>query len=92
MLTPDAYPGTGWENTELRSYVFVDPEGKDDRASLKETEASWRKRRGSATGLTDTEQMELRAAMTNHLQHEFDVIQKEGTGVQFDAPGTVESS
>ncbi|KAI1444389.1 phosphoglycerate mutase-like protein [Annulohypoxylon stygium] len=54
--------GTGWENTELRSYEFEDPTGKDPEASLKETQTSWRRRRGSAIPLTETEQLQIRQA------------------------------
>jgi len=50
--------GTGWENTEWRSYVFV--EGED--ASLEETTESRERRRGSERGLTKDEQRELRAS------------------------------
>ncbi|OTB09531.1 hypothetical protein M426DRAFT_316076 [Hypoxylon sp. CI-4A] len=54
--------GTGWENTELRSYEFEDPTGQDPDASLKEIQSSWRRRRGSAIPLTETEQLQLRQA------------------------------
>ncbi|KAI1211281.1 phosphoglycerate mutase-like protein [Annulohypoxylon truncatum] len=54
--------GTGWENTELRSYEFEDPTGQDPEASLKETQPSWRRRRGSAIPLTATEQVQIRQA------------------------------
>ncbi|KAI5866270.1 phosphoglycerate mutase-like protein [Durotheca rogersii] len=52
--------GTGWSNTELRSYTFKDATGQDPDASLVETQKSWRRRRGSATPLTETEQVEMR--------------------------------
>ncbi|KAK0641052.1 histidine phosphatase superfamily [Cercophora newfieldiana] len=68
-LNPDM--GTGWANTECRSYEFVEPEGVDGDAKLKETSASWRMRRGSATGLTETEQMEIRIALKGRLKEEF---------------------
>ncbi len=61
--------GTGWQNTEWRSYEFV--EGEDEEAGLRETGASWRRRRGSAVGLTETEQMELRVAVEGQLQEEW---------------------
>ncbi|KAI2628776.1 phosphoglycerate mutase-like protein [Hypoxylon sp. NC1633] len=54
--------GTGWENTELRSYEFEDPTGQDPDAYLKEIQQSWRRRRGSAIPLTETEQLELAQA------------------------------
>ncbi|KAM7216151.1 Histidine phosphatase superfamily [Rhypophila decipiens] len=61
--------GTGWQNTEWRSYEFVDFTGEDAR--LKETRVSWRQRRGSATGLTETEQYELRSVVQNKIEEEF---------------------
>lgn len=67
----DRSKGTGWQNCECRSYVFVDEDGDDERASVKETEASWKARRGSEIGLTETEQMELRAALKHQLKEEF---------------------
>ncbi len=51
--------GTGWENTEWRSYALV--EGSED-ASLRETGESMLRRRGSERGLTEDEQRELRAS------------------------------
>ncbi|KAK0629088.1 histidine phosphatase superfamily [Bombardia bombarda] len=60
--------GTGWDNAECRTYEFKDPEGEsDEKASLVETKASWRRRRGSTKGLTETEQMELRVALKGKL-------------------------
>ncbi|KAK4454021.1 histidine phosphatase superfamily [Podospora aff. communis PSN243] len=67
----NAEMGTGWVNTELRTYQFVDPEGSDGEAKLKETGDSWRRRRGSAVGLTETEQMEIRIALKSRLKEEF---------------------
>jgi broad specificity phosphatase PhoE len=51
--------GTGWENTEWRSYEFV--EGSGD-ASLRETRESRERRRGTERGLTADEQRELKAS------------------------------
>ena len=62
--------GTGWENTEFRTYEFVDPSGNDKNASLRETRPSWRRRRGSEIPLTETEQRELRAVEQKHLEKE----------------------
>lgn len=62
--------GTGWENTEIRSYEFVDPTYQDPGASLKENQSSWRQRRGSVIKLTETEQRELRVAFQNRLEEE----------------------
>ena len=62
--TPEA--GTGWENTEYRSYKFKDEQ--DDDASLVETTASRERRRGTEKPLSQTEQMELEA--THHKKGE----------------------
>ncbi|KAK4154759.1 histidine phosphatase superfamily [Chaetomidium leptoderma] len=62
--------GTGWANTEWRSYEFSGEE-EDGEAGLRETGGSWRRRRGSASGLTETEQMELRVAMEGRLVEEW---------------------
>jgi broad specificity phosphatase PhoE len=51
--------GSGWENTEFRSYEFV--EG-GEKASLRETRESRERRRGTERGLTEDEQRELRAS------------------------------
>jgi len=51
--------GTGWENTEWRSYEFVEGSGE---ASLSETRESRERRRGTERGLTADEQRELRAS------------------------------
>lgn len=62
--TPEA--GTGWSNTEYRSYKFKDE--KDDNASLVETTESMERRRGTEKPLSQTEQMELEA--THHKKGE----------------------
>jgi hypothetical protein len=51
--------GTGWDNTEWRSYEFV--EGTAD-ASLEETKESRERRRGTEHPLTEDEQRELKAS------------------------------
>jgi broad specificity phosphatase PhoE len=66
----DPSRGTGWNNTEWRSYEFAGGE-EDEDASLRETRVSWRRRRGSAVPLTETEQMELRVAMKGRLVEEW---------------------
>ncbi|KAH8903119.1 phosphoglycerate mutase-like protein [Coniochaeta sp. PMI_546] len=71
-MNPSA--GTGWDNTEYRTYEFVDPSGQDPTASLKETHPSWRRRRGSAIPLTETEQRELRAVEQRYLEKELDEV------------------
>lgn len=48
--------GTGWANAEWRSYTFVDPDGGDAEASIRETDVSWHRRRGSTMRLSKTEQ------------------------------------
>lgn len=75
-MRPDT--GTGWQNTEWRSYEFVDEgareggEGEEeDEARLRETNVSWRRRRGSAVGLTETEQMELRIVIEKSIEAEW---------------------
>jgi hypothetical protein len=40
------YAATAWENTEFRSYHFVDPTGKDPAAALIETDGSMHQRFG----------------------------------------------
>lgn len=55
------FTGTGWENTEYRSYEFVG-ESQWEKASLREIGESRERRRGSETGLTVDEQRELRAS------------------------------
>lgn len=54
--------GTGWANTEYRSYQFVDKTGEDPNASIEELPESRRRRQGSEIPLTDAETRELRAA------------------------------
>ena len=50
--------GTGWTNTELRSYEFS--KESDEDAPIVETAASRERRRGTEKPLSRTEQMELR--------------------------------
>ena len=65
--------GTGWDNTEYRTYEFVHPEkDEDEEARLREVKASWRRRRDShEKGLTETEQRELRAVVEDAISKEF---------------------
>jgi hypothetical protein len=56
----EKFTGTGWENTEWRSYEFVS--ATDERASLRETSESRVRRTGKETPLTEDEQRELRAS------------------------------
>ncbi|KAI0133836.1 histidine phosphatase superfamily [Xylariales sp. AK1849] len=62
--------GTGWHNTECRSFEFQDPTFRDPDASLKETKPSWRARRGSAIPLTETEQRQLHQSFADQLDEE----------------------
>ncbi|KAK3998313.1 histidine phosphatase superfamily [Cladorrhinum sp. PSN332] len=66
----DLNKGTGWSNCEWRSYEVVEEEGTGE-VRLKEVEQSWRRRRGSLQGLTETEQMELRSAVGKELEGGF---------------------
>lgn len=52
------YTGTGWANTEFRSYHFVVGE-EGDNASFTETTESYLRRRGEKTPLTDAEKLQL---------------------------------
>ncbi|KAI1380375.1 phosphoglycerate mutase-like protein [Hypoxylon crocopeplum] len=72
--------GTGWSNTELRSYEFEDPSGQDPNATLKEIQPSWRRRRGSAIPLTETEQRELQEAYETALAEETKKIEEGFSG------------
>lgn len=61
----DGTVGTGWSNTEFRSYIFVGKDGEveGDRASIAETKESRERRgRGGVKVLSRGEQMKLKAA------------------------------
>ncbi|KAL1891522.1 hypothetical protein Sste5346_007614 [Sporothrix stenoceras] len=60
--------GTGWKNTEWRTFQFVSEE--DENASLKETAESVKRRAGSEIGLTTQEQIELAAVYHGFLAGE----------------------
>ncbi|RYP10623.1 hypothetical protein DL765_008048 [Monosporascus sp. GIB2] len=66
--------GTGWQNTELRSYEFEDPEWKDPNASLRETKPSWRRRRGSEIPLSRAEQVQLQQAFHERVREEHEEV------------------
>lgn len=75
--------GTGWMNTEWRSYEFVhDGTGKDEdeEASIIETEGSWKRRRGSEVPLTETERRELRAVLIEGVQKQLDAMEVANNG------------
>lgn len=60
--------GTGWENTEYRTYCFLNDNSDD--TSMVETAGSKKSRRGSEKPLTKTERVELReTAKKNWEQH-----------------------
>ncbi|KAI1327397.1 histidine phosphatase superfamily [Xylariaceae sp. FL0255] len=65
----EAGAGTGWENTEYRSYHFADKTWADPNATLKELPES-RARRDLSAPLDETEHRQLRAAFEVHLQKE----------------------
>ncbi|KAF5018416.1 hypothetical protein F66182_9590 [Fusarium sp. NRRL 66182] len=72
FLTDDWYGvpegrATGWDNCEFRSYQFVDPTGQDEDAALRETEESWKRRQGSITPPTATEQRQLRPVVLKQI-------------------------
>jgi broad specificity phosphatase PhoE len=56
------FAGTGWANTEVRSYEFADKSSGDSNASIIETKESRARRKGTEIPLTGDEQKELRIA------------------------------
>jgi len=56
------FTGTGWENTEVRGYEFVDLEGSDEGASFRELGESREGRKGGERVLSGDEQRELKAS------------------------------
>lgn len=60
--------GTGWENTEFRSYRFV--EGDDDNASLEETDESRSRRNEQTKPPTKEEKTQLRETATNKWEQQ----------------------
>lgn len=52
--------GTGWANTEFRSYHFAEAEEDDGDASMTETAESNYRRRGTEKPLTKAERLQLR--------------------------------
>lgn len=59
----DKFLGTGWQNTEFRSYTFSHED--DENASVVETAESRERRKGLETPLTADEQRELKATAEN---------------------------
>lgn len=62
------FNGTGWANTEVRSYEFADPSGEDPGASLVETAESKVRRAGTEKPLTVAERKNLAAAESSAEQ------------------------
>ncbi|KAL8688872.1 MAG: hypothetical protein Q9218_005326 [Villophora microphyllina] len=60
--------GTGWENTEFRSYQFVD--GDDNNASMEETSESRQRRKNTEKPLTKEEKTQLRETATKTWQEQ----------------------
>ncbi|KAL8681778.1 MAG: hypothetical protein Q9186_002093 [Xanthomendoza sp. 1 TL-2023] len=58
--------GTGWENTEFRSYTFVS--GDDENASMEETEDSRHRPGDSRKPLTKEEKTQLRETATKNWE------------------------
>ncbi|KAL8736768.1 MAG: hypothetical protein Q9166_000134 [cf. Caloplaca sp. 2 TL-2023] len=58
--------GTGWENTEFRSYRFVD--GDDDNASMEEIDESRQRRGNKDKPLTTEEKIQLRETATKEWE------------------------
>ncbi|KAI9650735.1 hypothetical protein NHQ30_000759 [Ciborinia camelliae] len=56
------FVGTGWSNTEFRSYNFSAADYSDSNASVQETKESRERRKGSEKPLTADEQRNLRAS------------------------------
>jgi len=70
------FTGTGWANTEFRSYNFIGGD-EDDNASIAETKESRERRKGSEIPLTADEQRELKAsAEREHAEQGFLTLEK----------------
>ncbi|KAI0142858.1 phosphoglycerate mutase-like protein [Xylariaceae sp. FL1272] len=68
--------GTGWENTEYRSYQFVDKSGSDPNASLQELPESRSRRKGAETRITAADQRSIRATYESELNSDLQKIIK----------------
>lgn len=62
------FVGTGWSNTEFRSYNFRDAEYTDSNASIEETRESRSRRKGSEKSLSVEEQRNLKLVAENGWQ------------------------
>ncbi|KAF4452222.1 phosphoglycerate mutase family protein [Fusarium austroafricanum] len=72
FLTDDWYGvpeqrATGWANCEYRSYQFVDPTGKDEDATLRETTESFQRRLGDIKPPSATELREIKAISQKNM-------------------------
>jgi hypothetical protein len=73
LFPADTSAGTGWANTEFRTYRFKAEDGDD--ASLEETLASRERRRGTEEPVDETERLRLseakqKAAESKHRKKE----------------------
>ncbi|KAF7889265.1 uncharacterized protein EAF01_010758 [Botrytis porri] len=64
------FVGTGWSNTEFRSYQFRAADSSDPNAAIQETKESRERRKGTEKPLTDDEQRNLRAAAESGWQQD----------------------
>ncbi|TGO62405.1 hypothetical protein BOTNAR_0114g00030 [Botryotinia narcissicola] len=64
------FVGTGWTNTEFRSYHFRAADSSDPNAAVQETKESRERRKGTERPLTDDEQRNLRAAAESGWQQD----------------------
>ncbi|KAL9575988.1 MAG: hypothetical protein Q9212_007492, partial [Teloschistes hypoglaucus] len=61
--------GTGWENTEFRTYRFADADD-DDSAAMEETAESYEQRKQTIKPLTKEEKLQLRETATKAWQEQ----------------------
>ncbi|KAG4032812.1 hypothetical protein MFRU_006g02760 [Monilinia fructicola] len=64
------FVGTGWSNTEYRSYHFSTPGLRDPDAALTETQESRRRRKGAERALTADEQRTLKLVAEDGWQRD----------------------
>ena len=67
-MTKEGQAGTDWRNAEWRVFEFV--EGDEDEVRLRETEESWRRRKGDTPRLTETQQRELKTNVERVLEED----------------------
>ncbi|PSR97453.1 phosphoglycerate mutase family protein-like protein [Coniella lustricola] len=76
--------GTGWMNTEWRSYEFVcgaDDQGEDEDARIRETAGSWKRRRGTEEQLTEAELREAKAVLLEGVRKKLAEMEEAAGGV-----------